>query len=636
MADRAMNVNVSGVRDIRLPNGRLIRNVPIGTPKEDIMRKAIAAGYATEADFGVQTSAPAPANAPAPASPNNGNVDTTPSIEQRPQDRTPEQQSWLSQAAGYATNEIYKPLADLGATVGSMAAAPAIAGLAGLGNMAISAYKGDLDMDEAANTVKEVQDMLTYRPRTDKVRNLMGAVAETVAPVAEVIEDTKSGLGDYALKQTGSPAMAAMAYTAPDAVLSLMGIGRPVSRTANTKGYRAHKMVEGRPSERDVMDFISETPVEAAAIKSGAKTGFKQLEQAKFKFSDRGLGRIQDSFNGIMSRYSVHQGQAAHATLEKAMERLRQNPTPSTFDEVYDDLTQLANRPTSDLSGVMAMKAKSALLDFMDAPRGSDFSVRASELGKLGMSPADTMKTYQNSKKLWRRTKRLEEVQNLVQRANIKALSGERTFDQALKGEIERIRLNDKEMKLFTADEIEAMDDLLRGGGSDKAAKLIGQMEFSNNKQTSIIMSALSGIGATAGAATAGTAGAATGGIGTLAMLYGLNRFGKRLSKDMTKTRAAALEKEIAAAGTDGRKLAKAYMSATPKEARNPAELAKMLTDPRIDIDIEVGKSNKFMRDAIAIARGYRTMARAEMMGSIGAGASQQLYNDLNNKEDDE
>lgn len=42
--------------DVRLPNGQLIRGVPDGTAKEDIQRKAIAAGLATEADFPVQES----------------------------------------------------------------------------------------------------------------------------------------------------------------------------------------------------------------------------------------------------------------------------------------------------------------------------------------------------------------------------------------------------------------------------------------------------------------------------------------------------------------------------------------------------------------------------------------------------
>jgi len=40
--------------DVKLPSGKVIKGVPEGTPKEEIMQKAIAAGIATEADFNVQ------------------------------------------------------------------------------------------------------------------------------------------------------------------------------------------------------------------------------------------------------------------------------------------------------------------------------------------------------------------------------------------------------------------------------------------------------------------------------------------------------------------------------------------------------------------------------------------------------
>lgn len=41
--------------DIELPNGTVIQGIPEGTSKQDIMAKAIKAGLATEADFGVST-----------------------------------------------------------------------------------------------------------------------------------------------------------------------------------------------------------------------------------------------------------------------------------------------------------------------------------------------------------------------------------------------------------------------------------------------------------------------------------------------------------------------------------------------------------------------------------------------------
>ncbi|QVW08804.1 glucosaminidase domain-containing protein [Phage CBW1004C-Prop1] len=44
--------------DVELPNGKVIQGVPEGTPKEEVMRKAIRAGFATEADFAPAQEAP--------------------------------------------------------------------------------------------------------------------------------------------------------------------------------------------------------------------------------------------------------------------------------------------------------------------------------------------------------------------------------------------------------------------------------------------------------------------------------------------------------------------------------------------------------------------------------------------------
>jgi len=37
--------------NVRLPNGKIIRGVPDGTPKEEVMRRAVQSGIATESDF---------------------------------------------------------------------------------------------------------------------------------------------------------------------------------------------------------------------------------------------------------------------------------------------------------------------------------------------------------------------------------------------------------------------------------------------------------------------------------------------------------------------------------------------------------------------------------------------------------
>lgn len=44
--------------DVRLPSGEIIKNVPEGTSRQEIMQRAIAAGLATESDFGIEQSRP--------------------------------------------------------------------------------------------------------------------------------------------------------------------------------------------------------------------------------------------------------------------------------------------------------------------------------------------------------------------------------------------------------------------------------------------------------------------------------------------------------------------------------------------------------------------------------------------------
>lgn len=59
--------------NVTLPNGKVIRGVPEGTSKDDIARKAISAGLATESDFGIQTESP---NTQSPEPEDKGFIDS--------------------------------------------------------------------------------------------------------------------------------------------------------------------------------------------------------------------------------------------------------------------------------------------------------------------------------------------------------------------------------------------------------------------------------------------------------------------------------------------------------------------------------------------------------------------------------
>lgn len=108
---------------------------------------------------------------------------------------------------------------DAAATVGSAAVAEPVSGLAGIGS---SIY--NMDANKGADTVKAVQDAMTYQPRTEKGQEYLQNVTEFVEPVANLIGSASQNLGDKAYAATGSPTLAAAAYSVPTAIAEGVGL----------------------------------------------------------------------------------------------------------------------------------------------------------------------------------------------------------------------------------------------------------------------------------------------------------------------------------------------------------------------------------------------------------------------------
>ncbi|MCP3999403.1 MAG: hypothetical protein GY727_00615 [Gammaproteobacteria bacterium] len=161
--------------DIELPSGKIITGVPEGTSKEEIMKKAIAAGLATPEDFGMES-----------ATTGDKAVGTLETI----------------------------------GTVGSSMIAEPIAGLAGIAQ-SINPFA---DEGAGAQAVQATREALTYEPRTEEGKEQLQSVGEALSPVGEVLEGVERGLGETVLEKTGSPELAAIAHSLPTAVLEAIGI----------------------------------------------------------------------------------------------------------------------------------------------------------------------------------------------------------------------------------------------------------------------------------------------------------------------------------------------------------------------------------------------------------------------------
>lgn len=248
--------------DVELPNGKVIQGVPEGTPKEEIMRKAIGAGLATEADFATrqQTQAGAPIEQESAAQPVAAEEGERPWYESVPQFVAARQLyeaagEVLSGYQGMAQGE--SPLesmgsaiskaptsvpAELAASMGSGAVGQALGGLAGIGASTVAGS------ERGAETVDSVSGALTYRPRAESTQEAMRPI-EKAGQAWERLQSLTGGavesLATAAGAEPGSPAAGA-AYAAGSTIPDAVGMLVPASRMR--KQPQATGTVEGMTS----------------------------------------------------------------------------------------------------------------------------------------------------------------------------------------------------------------------------------------------------------------------------------------------------------------------------------------------------------------------------------------------------
>lgn len=172
--------------------------------------------------------------------------------------------------------------------VGSSAIAEPVSGLAGLATLPFGGA------DAAANNVKSIQEYLTYQPRTQAGMQGLQGFQQFVQPFGEIIQGASQNLGDKAYSATGSPELAAAAYSAPTALLEglgLKGLGiarKPVSG-ADLYTPRIFAGVKAKTADLDALEKAK--ALEAAGASRGqiwTETGWmNDGGDWKFEISDK-------------------------------------------------------------------------------------------------------------------------------------------------------------------------------------------------------------------------------------------------------------------------------------------------------------------------------------------------------------
>lgn len=131
-----------------------------------------------------------------------------------------------------------------------------------------------------------------------------------------------------------------------------------------------------------------------------------------------------------------------------------------------------------------------------------------------GDAPAAT-KALVEARGLWSRARKGEDIQDLIDRAEIRSsqFSGS-GYENALRTEFRSLALNKNKMRMFTEEEQDAIKKVAMGGSVENILRFFGKLA-----PTGVVSMGMgSGAGAAIGSLIAGPAGAAVGGIGVPAV----------------------------------------------------------------------------------------------------------------------
>lgn len=474
-------------------------------------------------------------------------------------------------------------------TIASGAIAEPAAGIAGL-------VTGALTQDPAAAeaVVSGVRERLTFEPRTEAGQQALQATGEFLQPVGEVLETAETTLGEAALEATGSPAAAAAAATVPTALLEALGFG--------AGGRLAKSTARIGPSKSAINKAIRESAPDAETIKNAARTIYDDLDSSGIRMKSK-------DFRGMVRRIkreTAKQGLDARVTPKAAGaisaldDVVGTSPTLTEIDTLRKIAQNVAGDTLNKSEASLGLQIIDGIDNFLD-------QARPSALTKGDIPASEVAGKYKAARNLWGRARKSEVIQEAITRGQDVAAGAE----AGIRNEFNRILRNKKMSKFIPADEKELMRDVIQGDFAQNMTRLVGKVGLSIDRSPNVFGSIVAG---------GGLGQVVGGGVGALAVPI-VGTISKQIARTLTTNKAKFVE-SMTRAGTDGKKITKAYLNSVPKNKQSTAQLSELLSDPTIDLSDMIDSSNKLVREATEIAEGRRIIGRG--IGSAAAGTELQ------------
>jgi hypothetical protein len=211
-------------------------------------------------------------------------------------------------------------------TVGSIGSSVIAEPVTGLGGLATLAVTGG-DSAKATEAIEAIREELTYTPETAGSQAAMQAIGETLAPIAEGLETVSSASGDTIYEWTGSPVLAAAAYSLPTAALELAGF----------KGFRGVKQLK----DADLRKAQKAALLDPELKYSGSV--------AEVKLNKKGQ-LVEDKVGKKLVVEGISPNDVAVITNSSPTTKFRMQSMVKTFEEGKgNDILAMTNRTTSEI-----------------------------------------------------------------------------------------------------------------------------------------------------------------------------------------------------------------------------------------------------------------------------------------------
>lgn len=376
--------------------------------------------------------------------------------------------------------DILKGVGDAALTLGAGTVMTPIAGLAGLGSLALGQ-----GAEKAADVTKAVQGF-AYQPHTEggkKLTELAAIPMEKYSEAADAIARAASTGPDQQLGETA-------AYTALMSIPSLLGLKK--------LGKRA--------------PAAAATP-SAEELTAQAKAAYAAAEQSGVSIPASTMQRVAAETQRVATENAVtaRTHPAAVAAARRINAAAKDNQTLLGTEAIRRDLNTYIDAAANRADRRAVYQIRNAFDDARESWGVNDVMPGTA-------APEQAVAMLGAARDLWSRMRKSGEIEDLVRKAHDRAEFSESALTTTLRGEFRKLVTNDKRMARFSADEQAALRDVARGGIPAKAMRLLSHFAPHGIVRTGVS----AGLGAAAGGPMGSAVALGLGQLGKMATARGL------------------------------------------------------------------------------------------------------------------